>query len=164
MKIFANCLLIGTILSFCLTFNPAFVSAQPDENQKLKSLISELEKKIKDADERMIAHPSFLDELRGLAEKYKSQIRELFFKDTFKDGNYDKNPKWTVKSGDFSVNKAGRLTSFVAHQTYEAKADDQPEQNKSVEAEAVGILIESIFGSSKKKGNSSRDTIATRSC
>lgn len=150
MKFFTNHLLIGTILVFCLTFNPVFASAQPDQNKKLKSLIAELETKIENADKKMIAHPSFLEELRDLVEKYKSQIRELFFKDTFNDGDYDNNPKWTVKSGEFSVNKAGRLSSFVALPTDEAQEVDQSERKKSVEAEAVEILIDSFFGSSPK--------------
>jgi len=151
MKFFANYLLICILSGSCLILNPAFVLAQQDQDQKLKSLISELEAKIKDADKRMIAHPSFLEELRGLVEKYKSQIRVLFFKDSFKDGNYDKKPTWTVKSGDFSVNNAGHLSSFVAFGAHEAQTADQPGQNKSVEAEAVGLLIDSILGSSKKK-------------
>lgn len=149
MKFLTRYLLIGIILGFCLSFNPIPATAQPDENQNLKSMISELEKKIKDADQRMIAHPTFLEELRNLVEKYKSQLRELFFRDFFDDGDYKKNPKWIVKSGAFSVTDSGRLSSFVALETDEVQAENQPEQNKSIEQEAVGIILDSLFGAKK---------------
>lgn len=150
MKRAIQYLLFGLILSVCIVFGPAAVAQEPEENQKLKSMISELEQKIDDADKRMIAHPNFLLDLRNLVEKYKSQLRELFFRDQFLDGNYDKNPKWTVKSGGFSVNNAGRLSSFVGTQASPTKTEGQS-NNKTLEQEAVGILLDSIFGPAKKQ-------------
>lgn len=149
---------------YLISFSPVIASGS-EENKKIKSMITELEKKIDNADKKMIAHPSFIKELRALVKKYKSQLRELFFKDTFKDGNFNKNPKWVVKSGEFSVNKAKRLTSFVQMPSYETKTDNQPEQKKSLEAEAVGVLLDSFFGSKKsdkpvqKKSEKAPETI-----
>lgn len=41
----------------------------------IEALLNELEQKIEDADKRKVAHPSFLDELRGVVKRYKEQIR-----------------------------------------------------------------------------------------
>jgi hypothetical protein len=151
MKFASKCLLIGIILNFSIASILMAAATKNDEDQKLKTMISELEQKVEDADKRMIAHPSFLKELRALVDKYKSQLRELFFRETFDDGNYDKNPTWFVKSGRFSVNEAGRLSSFVALQTSGDQVENQPQQNKTLEEEAVGLLIGTIFGTAQQK-------------
>lgn len=158
MKVVSRHMLIGVILIIFFSSNHIGAAEQEDNNQQLKSIISELEMKIDDADKRMIAHPNFLEELRGLVEKYKSQLRELFFKDSFDDGDYNTNPKWVVKSGSFSINKSGHLSSFVAMQTNKVQVDEQSEQDKSLEAEAVGILLDSIFGQKKKQESAQNPT------
>ncbi len=163
MKALTKYRLIGTFLSVSLFFMLTSAGAQSDENQKLKAMIFELETKIEDADKRMVAHPKFLEELSRLVEKYKSQLRELFFKDTFADGNFNKTPEWIVKSGHFSVNDAGRLSNLVAMQPVgtesEKKPEEMPEKNKSIEAEAVGILLDSIFGPAPKKESQQEEQI-----
>ena len=149
MKLLARYLMIGIILGVFLSLISTPATAQSDGNQKLKSMISELEKKIEDADKRMIAHPTFLEELKNLVEKYRSQLRELYFRDTFKDGDFEKNPKWIVKSGAFSVTDAGRLSSVVSLKTDSVQEKEPSKQNKSLEQEAVGILLDSLFGAEK---------------
>lgn len=148
-KLTFGVLLTVSILVFSYGITTA--AEPPQENQKLKSMISELEQKIEDADKRMIAHPSFLEELKELVGKYKAQLRDLFFRETFTDGNYTKSPKWTVKSGQFSVNKKGYLVNSVVPKTDPSQAEPSQEQKPSIEAEAVGILLDSIFGSPEKK-------------
>ncbi|MBI9075090.1 MAG: hypothetical protein JEZ02_06735 [Desulfatibacillum sp.] len=112
IKTLATCILIaGLILA-----SPAMATAaEPSEShtKALQSMISDLESAIKDADKRMIAHPSFLDELRVLVERYKAKIRQVFFSDDFKDGNYKSSPQWTVDSGFFIVTPDKRLRSQV---------------------------------------------------
>jgi hypothetical protein len=135
-------------LFLCLT---PLSASKTEGNRQLKSLIVDLEKKISDADKRMVAHPSFLDELRTLVEKYKSQLRKVFFKDNFKDSNYTQKPKWIVKSGHFFVNKTKRLSNSVTGQIQEPEKSIEPEKAPSLEEEAIGLLLGNIFG--KKKEN-----------
>jgi hypothetical protein len=126
-------------------FSP-LAAYEADGNPQLKAMIVDLEKKILDADKRMVAHPSFLKELRTLIDKYKSQLREIFFKDNFKDGNYTKSPKWIVKSGNFFVNKNKKLANSVEIPSYESQTNTEPEQARSVEEQAIGILLNNVFG------------------
>jgi hypothetical protein len=46
------------------------------DRQALEELLTELEQKIEDGDKRMIAHPTFLDELRDLLKRYKNRIAQ----------------------------------------------------------------------------------------
>ena len=146
-----NCLFFGTFITLFLIISFPVIAADSEENRTLKAIITELEGQIERADKQRVAHPTFLNELRALVEKYRSQLRELFFIDTFKDRNFNKNPRWVVQSGEFSVNKAGRLTSFVPMQMqpYEEIGEESLKQDRSLEAEAVGVLLDSIFGSKK---------------
>lgn len=142
----------STILFIFLFLCLSPISASETEgNQQLKSFIIDLEKKISDADKRMVAHPSFLDELRTLVEKYKSQLREVFFKDHFRDSNYTHKPKWIVKSGYFFVNKTKRLSNSVETRIDEPETNTDSKPNPSIEEEAIGLLLDNIFG--KKKEN-----------
>jgi len=53
------------------------VKEPPNPDRKaLEELLSELEQKIEDGDKRMIAHPTFLDELRDLLKRYKKRIAQ----------------------------------------------------------------------------------------
>ena len=132
---------------------PLIASAQQqDDNQQLKAMITELEQKIADADSRMIAHPSFLTELRELTDKYKAQLRELFFRDSFSDGNFSQDPQWSVRSGSFSVNAENRLTSFVAIPA--APAQTTPQSQGTPEQQAVGLLLNTFLGGQKQSTQS----------
>ncbi len=162
MTFIAKGLMAGIVLNLCLVSGLFSASVPPDDNQALKSMLSELEAKIDDADKRMIAHPNFIGDLRALVQKYKAQLRQLFFRDDFDDANFDKTPEWTVKSGQFSVNSDGQLYSFVAWQAGDEQTGETAQQNKSVEAEAVGIILDSIFGSAQKKKATTQTTRQTQ--
>ena len=120
----------------------AYGGSNADPNKEaLESLISELEQKIESADKRMVAHPNFLEELRSLVAKYKGMLRKVYFYEDFKDQNYTKNPKWMVKSGNFSISPASRLSSGVA--------TAQPTQTQSSQpAQPFELIIKEIL---KKK-------------
>lgn len=141
--------IIFILIILFLFFSPLSAS-ETDGDPQLKAMISDLEKKIDDADKRMVAHPSFLEELRTLVEKYKSQLREVFFKDNFKDGNYTQHPEWVVRSGYFFVKKNHRLSNSVELQAYEPEKNTASTQTRSLEEEAVGVLLNSIFGAKKE--------------
>ena len=160
----------GTISSFCkitiialgmLSFSmvAAFAAdtGENTENKELAAMISELEQKIEAADKRMVAHPSFIQELRELAGRYRARLRHLFFRDTFKDGNYDQDPKWIVKSGAFQATPEGWLSSTLALPEEAPQSGTGSEQKISAGAEAVGILLDNIFGLPEKKSTAQED-------
>ena len=148
MKIMQIYFLLSTVpVIIFLTATAPIVASEPS-NTELKAMISELENKITDEDERIMAHSKFLDELRALVGKYKARLKELFFYDNFKDSNYTENPEWIVKSGNFFINKAGQLSNSVIAKVVEPEAES--EKDKSLEQEAIGLVLDGIFGSKKK--------------
>ena len=130
---------------YFLTFTTPTLASGLSNNRELNAMISELENKITEADKRMAEHLNFLEELRTIVEKYKSRIKELIFSDNFKDGNYTENPEWIVKSGNFSINEDDRLSNSVIAKVVEPEAESG--KDKSFEQEAIGLVLEGIFGS-----------------
>ena len=135
---------------------PSLLRAQTGNNTELKSLLDELDKKVDTADQKMVAHPKFIEELRALIAKYKNRIRTIFLEDTFQDRDFKKNPKWTVRKGFFTVNDAGRLASRT--DAYGQEPQEQAEEESSGEGEArepfqviLGEILKSRDRQSGKK-------------
>ena len=133
---------------FYLTVTSPIAASEPSSNTELKAMISELENKVAVEDERLAAQFKFLEELRALIAKYKSRIKELFLSDDFKDGNYTNSPEWIVKSGSFFINESGQLSNSVVTKAIEPQ--ERPGKDKSFEKEAIGLVLDGIFGSKKE--------------
>ena len=115
------------------------------DRQVLNSLLTELEQRIAKADERMVAHPKFLDELRAMVKQYRAKLRVVFFSDDFSDGDYRYNPAWVVDSGSFQVNASHRLSSEVVLERPAA-----PQASKEKSSPFPGI-IKDILSSPKEE-------------
>jgi len=110
--------IIGLFMILCLAgLVPTSVNAAEPDKQALSDLLNALDQKIKDADQRGVAHPRFLEELRAIVKEYRAKIRVVFLSEDFSDGDYHKNPEWAVNAGTFRVTKDRRLLSEVAVET-----------------------------------------------
>lgn len=112
MKIERVALLFSLVL-FVAAILPNLGYPADQDRQSLENLIVDLEQKIKEADQRMIAHPKFLEELSALVKQYRSRLRVVYLSEDFSDGNYLYNPAWVVDSGKFQVTSSRRLLSEV---------------------------------------------------
>ena len=109
-----RCWILSFLLFLCLGgILPVFGYAADQDRQAYENLLSDLEQKIKDADKKMIAHPTFLEELRTLVRQYRSRLRVVYLSEDFSDGDYQRNPPWIVDSGKFQVTGSRRLLSEV---------------------------------------------------
>ncbi len=116
----------------------------PDTNsQEMESLLKELQKSIDKADKWNKARPSFLKELQNLVNRYRKKVRKVFFFEDFSDGDFDNNPTWIVKSGQFRISKNGRLRNQVSAAP--------PSQQSSSEEGALGIILREILDASEEK-------------
>jgi hypothetical protein len=110
--------IVGLLMVLCLAgLVPALANAAEPDQQALTDLLNNLDQKIKDADQRRVAHPKFLEELRALVKEYRAKIRVVFLSEDFSDGDYYNNPEWVVDSGTFRVTKNRRLLSEAAVET-----------------------------------------------
>jgi hypothetical protein len=132
------CLILVTGI-FPILFHPA--NAADADRKALTDLLSELEKKIEKADERMVAHPKFLEELRALVQRYQSKLREVFLSEDFSDGDYKRNPTWVVDSGTFTISTSRRLLSEIVAERPTSTSSSKEESSP------LGGLIKDIIRS-----------------
>ncbi|PHS79269.1 MAG: hypothetical protein COB59_02840 [Rhodospirillaceae bacterium] len=119
--------------------------------QDVKSLLKDLNKLIGEAEQARAADRVFLQDLKDLAARYENPWSVRIFSDDFSDGDYIRNPQWSVKSGRYWVEKGYGLrnetTSISAAQT------QAPAKKVSKEE-----MIISIFGAVLKGNKKSTST------
>lgn len=132
------------VLSVFLSFSTTKAEITSENYQ---SLLDELQQKVDEADKKMVAHPTFLNELRGLIDKYRAKIRHVFFSDDFSDGDFTKNPAWQVESGQFRIDPDNRLRSEIAAA---APVETTEEKPVAKEKQIIGLLIKGILESDEQ--------------
>ena len=149
-------------LLFCLMLLaglfPISGYAADADRQTLESILSDLEKKIEDADKRMIAHPKFLEELRALVKQYRSRLRLAYLSEDFDDGEYRNNPTWVVTSGKFKVTGSHRLLSEVS-----AEQPKTPPSSSSEKSNPLDIFLKDVLKSTPEEEKETGETPATTS-
>lgn len=110
-------------------------------DQKSQALVDNLRTLVDDADKRRLASPTFLDDLRKLAQRYDQPWRVELLYDDFGDGNYTANPVWTVAQGRFAVEWGYGLRSVIQTRAPEPKVAQQPQQQKKVRPEDVAASL-----------------------
>ena len=148
MKIYRFTLLVAVCISICLIFPMFSYSTDRDPNKEaLADLLNELESKVKDADKKMIAHPKFLEDLQALIEKYRGKFRKVFLRENFSDGDYTKNPKWTVVSGQFKITPLKRLRSAV----FTERPVEKPPSNTREKPDLFGSILQEVLKPSPER-------------
>lgn len=102
---------------------PAVMSVQ---ERQLQQLVDELGAAIRAAEENGRADPVFLGELRQITERYSWPWRAPVLQDSFADGDYSRDPAWTIAAGDFWVDTRSGLQTEV--EVSHGGADQAPTQ------------------------------------
>jgi hypothetical protein len=108
----------ATALAEESTYQPWAGATQAQANQtsdqKLNSLVTDLNALIKKAETANAADPNFIADLKKLTAKYPvtaalpaSTAGQVFLYDNFSDGNYTANPVWKVSAGSWKVDTKG---------------------------------------------------------
>ena len=84
---------------------PAQAGGMPDLLRNLRGLIDEAERS-------KAADPTFLDDLRALADTYDNPWPVRLVYDDFRDGDFTSNPPWTVSAGIWRVDSKGRFSGL----------------------------------------------------
>ena len=89
-------------------------SDSPSEDTQTQELVDRLQRLIRRAERRRTTAPRILDQLRTVVRQYDWPWQLELLSDTFRDGNYSRNPTWTVESGDFwAQRQSGLRTEFT---------------------------------------------------
>lgn len=109
-------------------------------SQDIKSLLKDLNKLINEAEQARAADRVFLRDLKDLAARYENPWSVRNFSDDFMDGDYIRDPQWSVKSGKYWVERGYGLRNETTSLS-EAKVASTSAKKVSKEE-----MIISIFG------------------
>lgn len=114
----------------------------PDQQRaadtRLDTFRDRLGKLIDKAERDRAADPRFLRDLRDLAADLNRPRRVLLLSDDFGDGDYTRNPVWTVSQGKYWVEKGWGLRSAIKKQA-------GPEQQRQSGNDAVAAIFGQIL-------------------
>lgn len=112
----------------------------PQQPAALNALVKELRKLTRQAERDRAADPNFLADLKNLARRYSWPWQHLVVADNFRDGDFSRNPSWTVSSGSFSVRREGLITTAEGR---EQRSSNQPRRGNSddLAREILGGLL-----------------------
>lgn len=119
-------------------------------------MVDELNKLIDDAEKARAADPVFLRDLRALLGRHSNPWSRESLRDDFRDGDYARNPAWTVASGKYWIEKDYGLRSAVTPGQATAA---QPTTKKISKEEVAAAVIGSLLG--RAMGNKGQTTTTT---
>ncbi len=111
--------------------------------ENLGKMVDELRQMVDEAERARAADPQFLRDLKSLADKYggAGPLSHLLFSDDFSDGDYTRNPVWTVTSGKYWIEKGYGLRSFIEAGASNTSSQSQSSSQKlSKEELLIGVL------------------------
>lgn len=115
-------------------------------DHRVQQMVDKLRSLIHEAEQARAADPRFLRDLRRLAASYDWPWRHKVLHDDFSDGDYTRDPTWTVTSGQFRVDPSWGLSSEVPiASTPDAAGSNAAgggqESGKDVAAALIGGLL-----------------------
>ncbi|MEQ9639826.1 MAG: hypothetical protein RIM84_07350 [Alphaproteobacteria bacterium] len=130
------------------------------EAQHLGQVLDELDRLVNQAERAKAADPRFLQDLRGLSQKYRAQLQTggggggtstpaangPYVNDNFGDGDFAYNPSWQVISGNFQVLSDRKLISAVVLKEDDRKAAERDAGGNSRAGDVIGILSQILLG------------------
>ena len=118
-------------------------AAEKAANERLQGFIDELNRLTDAAEKSRAADPGFLRDLRGLARGYDRPWRTRVLSDTFQDGDFTRDPGWTVTAGKYWVERGWGLRSAVkAEPATTGGQTQQRSSGKDVAAAIFGQILQ----------------------
>lgn len=134
----------GILLGAALIVSVGFPAAgQSRQSEGVQKLVDELRGIVARGEERRLADPRFLDELKALAGKYDWPWRRVVFRERFEDGDYINDPSWSVVEGRFWVDRQLGLRSRVEPFTRKEPKRESQQQSDSA-ADLFGSVLREI--------------------
>lgn len=130
------------------TWSPPGTTSGTQNDAQLDALLKELNAMIAKAEKARAADSVFLKDLKALAARYQEPTAQQVLFDDFADGDYQRNPAWSVTSGDYWVERGYGLRSKVVD-TAAASSDTATSGKISKEQLAISVLGALLNGANK---------------
>ena len=140
---------------------PAAASAQqyqpwnnPDSGggDRLQGFAERLNKLIDEAERSRAADLGFLRDLRGLAGEYRRMPRTLLLSDDFADGDYTRDPRWTVTAGRYWVERGWGLRSAIKPGQTPAQTQQKRLSRKEKTISLFGQILQQAIDPEGRQG------------
>lgn len=120
---------------------PFATSAPGTGTGNTEPLVNELRDLIKKAERDRSADPRFLDALSDLAGRYEWRWPVAVLRDDFQDGDYTRNPPWTVAAGDFWIDGSALRTTVEAPRRERFESRGQGDTT----AQVLGTVLQEVL-------------------
>jgi hypothetical protein len=141
-------ILLGAAAVAAIAFPAA---AQSQQSETVQKLVDELRGIVARGEQRRLADPRFLDELKALAGKYDWPWQRVVFRERFRDGDYSHDPAWSVAVGRFWVDGQLGLRSRVPPFTRK-----EPEKKSQQQTDTASDLFGTVLRELTRPKNSAR--------
>lgn len=138
-------IVLGAAVVWGLESPAAAQSRRPETVQKL---VDELRGMVKRGEQRRLADPRFLEELKALAGKYDWPWRRVVFRENFQDGDYRHDPSWSVAQGRFWVDARLGLRSRV-----EPTTAAEPPRSRQGQSDPASDLFGAVLREMMRPGD-----------
>ena len=115
------------------------------QTDNMTELLKSLRTLTDQAERSRAADPAFLKDLRDLANAYDNPWPLKLLSDDFRDGDFTRNPEWTVTAGSWQVDTRGRFTGLHSIITKPQAATGQPSPTGAQE------VVRDMFGTFLKQ-------------
>ena len=127
------------------------------QSDSTRELVEKLNTLIDDAEKARAADPTFLKDLRALANSYSKPLQTTVLEDTFSDGDFTANPVWNVSAGRYWIEKDWGLRSAITAQPSAA----QEQQTTKTDGKDVALAILGAVLKQATKGSSNNNQPAS---
>lgn len=138
-------------------WTPPSAQAAASQNKDIHALVKELNALVREAESSRAANPLFLRDLKALAARYDRSADNRVLFDDFSDNDYQRNPEWSVTSGEYWVEQGYGLRSKVV----DAAAAGGGSAPISKEKLALSILGAVLQGANKNSDKNSASNIGS---
>jgi hypothetical protein len=131
---------------------------------ELQSLIDDLKDMVEQAEQARTADRRFLEDLRGLIQKYDWPWRVELLSEDFSDGSIAPSPPWSVLEGEFRAEWGVGLRSVVSARASETKQGSSSASGEEIAAALLQQLLKQGQANRKPSaaGGSGRASVQVR--
>lgn len=119
-------------------------SAQTDT--RLQDFVDRLNKLVNEAEKARAADPVFLRDLRDLARGYNRPWRRTVLNDDFIDGDFTRDPAWTVTNGAYFIEQGWGLRNKVEQGSAAAGGGERKLTREEKALQIFGAIIKGTTG------------------
>ncbi len=140
--------------------DPSNPSAQTPSGAEVQGFVEKLNNLVDEAEKARAADPTFLKDLRALANSYNVPSLRTIFSDTFEDGNYTQGPVWNVVSGAYFIESGWGLRNKILEATQTAQATKKVDSGEDLAIALLGSILQQATGTQQQQSTNSTQASA----